>query len=124
MAEIEEIITCLKWTSKHYKPNMQLKELQFIKRDKVLLPISGIPDSINSIRPYFEKGNLYAEEGGAFRLVINLRDRQIFACHPFGATSNSEDNNSTNQMELFVNNKYREIKTFDFYKKNFKCYTL
>lgn len=124
IAEIEEVINCLLWASKYFMPNTLLKDIQFIKRGNVVFPISGIPDSINSVRPYFEKGKLYSDEGGAFRLVMNLKDRQIFVCHPFGSSSNLDDDNSTNQMELFVNNQYREIKDFDFYKKNFKYYTM
>jgi hypothetical protein len=124
IAEIEDVINCLIWASKYFKPNTLLKDIQFIKRGNVVFPINGIPDSINSVRPYFEKGKLYSDEGGAFRLVMNLKDRKIFVCHPFGSSSNLNDENSTNQMELFVNNQYREIKDFDFYKKNFKYYTL
>ena len=124
IAETEEIINCLIWASKYYKPKMILKDIQFIKRGNVTVPISGIPDSVNSVRPYFENRKLYAEEGGAFRLIIDLKDRHIFVCHPFGSSANLDDNNSTNQLELFVNNIYREIKDFDFYKMNFKYYTL
>lgn len=124
IAEIEDVIDCLIWASKYFKPNTLLKDIQFIKRGNVVFPINGIPDSINSVRPYFEKGKLYSDEGGAFRLIMNLKDRKIFVCHPFGSSSNVNDANSTNQMKLFVNNQYREIKDFDFYKKNFKYYTL
>lgn len=124
IAGIEEIINCLIWTSEYYKPEMTLKDIQFIKRGNIVFPINGIPDSVNSVRPYFQNGKLYAEEGGAFRLIINLKDRQIFVCHPFGSSTNLDDENSINQMELFVNNQYREIKDFDFYKKNFKYYNL
>lgn len=120
----EKIIKCLKWVSKFYKPGMKLKDIQFLKRGKCSMPIKGMPDTVNSIRPYFEKGKLYAEEGGAFRLLIELKERKIFACHPFGSSGNLEDKNSTNQMVLFANNQYRKIETFEYYKKEFNCYTL
>lgn len=124
IAKVDEIISCLNWALNFFKPKTLLKDIQFIQRGKYILPISGIPDSINSIRPLFEKGKLYAEEGGAFRMIIDLKNKRIFACHPFGVSTKVENNNSINQMELFTNNEYREIKEFDFYKENYNYYTL
>ncbi|RZL35831.1 MAG: hypothetical protein EOP00_30020, partial [Pedobacter sp.] len=104
LATADEIIGSLTWSLIYFKPKMLLKDIQFIKRGTTVLPIGGIPDSINSIRPFFEKGKLFAEEGGGFRLIIDLKLKQIFSCHPFGSTTHTEQDNSSNQMKLFTKN--------------------
>lgn len=123
-AKIDEILDCLNWASKFHRVGMKLKDVQFLRRGEYKIPINGIPDSISSIRPYFEKGKLYAEEGGAFRLVIDLKNRKIFACHPYGSSSDLKNKNATDQMKIFADNNYREIKPFEFYEKQYEYYTL
>jgi acyl-homoserine lactone acylase PvdQ len=114
----DELITCLKWVERHYRNGMKLKDIQYLERGTKMLPVEGIPDSVNSIRPSFEKGCFIAEEGGAFKLIIDLKNREIFACHPYGSSANNESPHYDDQMEMYVKNEYRRIGIFEDYLNN------
>ena len=116
VASEKELINCLRWTDKHLSPNAKLGDIQYLKRGKQKFPIGGIPDSINTVRPYYEKGKLYVEEASAFRMIIDLSSKNTYSCHPLGVSSNEDSSNYTNQMELFVNNEYRIIEDITYYK--------
>ena len=116
VASEKELIDCLRWTDKHLSPNAKLGDIQYLKRGKQKFPIGGIPDSINTVRPYYEKGKLYVEEASAFRMIIDLSSKNTYSCHPLGVSSNEDSSNYTNQMELFVNNEYRKIEDITYYK--------
>jgi acyl-homoserine-lactone acylase len=113
VATKEELKTCLQWASKHYKKGMTLGDIQFLERGNKLLPVSGIPDSVNSIRPFFENGRFIAEEGGAFQLIIDLKRKEVLACHPYGSSSAPHSPHYNDQMEMYVQNEYRRIAIFD-----------
>jgi acyl-homoserine-lactone acylase len=114
----DELITCLKWVERHYRNGMKLKDIQYLERGTKMLPVEGIPDSVNSIRPSFEKGCFIAEEGGAFKLIIDLKNREILACHPYGSSANNESPHYDDQMEMYVKNEYRRIGIFEDYLNN------
>ena len=88
------------------------------------MPIGGVPDSINTVRPYFEKGKLYAEEASAFRMIVDLRNRISLTCHPYGASSNMGSPNYTSQMRMFIEGGYKRLKTIDYYQNNYNFYEL
>lgn len=118
IATRDELITCLKWVERHYRNGLKLKDIQFLERGNKKLSVEGIPDSVNSIRPSFEKGCFIAEEGGAFKLIIDLKNREILACHPYGSSASSESPHYDDQMELYVKNEYRRIGIFEDYLNN------
>lgn len=124
VATKQEVIDCLRWVNKNYICGHKLKDIQFLKRDNVMLPIGGVPDSINTVRPYFEKGKLFAEEASAFRMIIDLKNRLSLTCHPYGTCSNEEDSNYTSQMKMFLNGEYKKLKSFDYYKNLFNSYSI
>ena len=121
VATKQEVIDCLRWVNKNYICGHKLKDIQFLKRDNVMLPIGGVPDSINTVRPYFEKGKLFAEEA---RMIIDLKNRLSLTCHPYGTCSNEEDPNYTSQMKMFLNGEYKKLKSFDYYKNLFNSYSI
>lgn len=123
VASTSEINECLDWISKRYVKGMTLGSIQFIKRGLVSKPVGGIPDSVNTIRSYFEKGKLVAEEGCAFRMLINLNDRDIRTCHPYGTSSDEATEHYTSQLELFLNNEYKQLRPMTYYKQNYKTKT-
>lgn len=124
MASIQEVVDCLKWVKKHYKTGQKLENIQFLKRGKVCLPIGGVPDSINTVRPYFENGKLYAEEASAFRMIIDLKNHVSLTCHPYGSSSNEDDPNFTSQMKMFINGEFKDLKSFDYYHNKYNFYEL
>ena len=124
IATKQEVVDCLKWVKRYYKAGQKLGDIQYLKRENVLIGIGGVPDSINTVRPYFEKGKLFAEEASAFRMIVDLKSRLSLTCHPYGASSNEEDSNFTSQMEMFVNGEYKELKTFDYYRNNYNFYEI
>lgn len=109
---------------KRYCKGQKLGNIQFLKRGDTSLPIGGVPDSINTVRPYFEKGKLYAEEASAFRMIVDLKNRISLTCHPYGTSSNIESPNYTSQMKMFIEGGYKELKTIDYYKDNYNFYEL
>lgn len=119
-----ELIDCLKWVNKHLPKDATLGDVQFLKRGKTVYPIGGVPDSLNTVRPYYEKGGLYVEESSAFRMIIDLSSRLVMTCHPLGSSSNEEDPNYVSQMKMFTNNEYKTIYSLDYYKKQYKGYTI
>lgn len=123
-ATIHEIIDCLKWVRKIYPVGYTLRDIQFLKRGNVSLSIGGVPDSINTVRPYFEHGKLYAEEASAFRMIIDLKNRISLTCHPYGASSNENDPNYTSQMKMFIEGDYKQLKTFEYYQNNYNYYCI
>lgn len=124
IATTQEIMDCLKWVKKNYSIGQKLNDIQFLKRGDVSLPIGGVPDSINTVRPYFEKGKLYAEEASAFRMIVDLKSRISLTCHPYGTSSNKEDPNYTNQMKMYIEGEYKELKTFDYYQNHYNFYEI
>ena len=120
VASASEINECLDWVSKRYVKGMTLGSIQFIKRGSVSKPIGGIPDSVNTIRSYFEKDKLVAEEGCAFRMLINLNERDIRTCHPYGTSSDEAAEHYTSQLDLFLNNEYKQLRPMTYYKQNYK----
>jgi len=124
IATVQEIVDCLSWVKKRYYKGQKLENIQFLRRGEVSLPIGGVPDSINTVRPYFEKGKLYAEEASAFRMIVDLRNRISLTCHPYGASSNMESPNYTSQMRMFIEGGYKRLKTIDYYQNNYNFYEL
>ena len=124
IATVQEIVDCLSWVKKRYYKGQKLENIQFLRRGEVSLPIGGVPDSINTVRPYFEKGKLYAEEASAFRMIVDLRNRISLTCHPYGASSNMKSPNYTNQMRMFIEGGYKRLKTIDYYQNNYNFYEL
>ena len=106
--EEKELVDCLRWVSKKLPKKYSLGDIQFLKRGKKKLPIAGIPDSLNTVRPYYYKGELIVEECSAFRMIVNLHDRISLTCHPLGASSNEDDVNYTSQMDMYQKNSYRK----------------
>ena len=83
--------------------------------------LSGIRNfSVNTIRSYFEKDKLVAEEGCAFRMLINLNERDIRTCHPYGTSSDEAAEHYTSQLDLFLNNEYKQLRPMTYYKQNYK----
>ena len=123
IANEKELIECLRWTEKHLSPEACLGDIQFLKRGKAQLPIGGIPDSLNTVRPYYEKRKLFVEEASAFRMIVDLSNKASYTCHPLGSSSNEDDLNYANQMLLFIDNEYRQLKNIDYYKQ-FKSYQI
>ena len=111
---------CLNWVNCHYKKGWRLGDIQIIRRGGKSYPIGGIPDSINTIRSYFEKGKLIAEEGCAFRMLIDLKNRDIRTCHPYGSSSHETSQDYTSQLDMYVNNEYKQLYSMSYYKKNYK----
>lgn len=124
IAEEKELVDCLRWVSKKLPKKYSLGDIQFLKRGKKKLPIAGIPDSLNTVRPYYYKGELIVEECSAFRMIVNLHDRISLTCHPLGASSNEDDVNYTSQMDMYQKNSYRKLKTMDNYKQYIKGYSI
>lgn len=124
VALASEINECLGWVSKRYVSGMTLGCIQSIRRGAVSKPVGGIPDSINTIRSYFENGKLVAEEGCAFRMLIDLKERDIRTCHPYGTSSDETSRHYTSQLNLFVNNGYKKLKTIEYYRQNYKSKTI
>ncbi len=120
IATESEIISCLKWVNKLYKKGQTLGDIQIIQHGSESYPIGGIPDSINTTRSYFEHSKLIAEEGSAFRMLIDLKNKDIRSCHPYGSSSNEGSAHFTSQLGLYVNNEYKRLKPMKFYKENFK----
>lgn len=114
-----EIKTCLNWVKKVYKDSETLGDIQSIQRGKVSFPIGGIPDSINTIRSYYDRGRLIAEEGCAFKMFVDLQNRDIRTCHPYGASSNETSEHYTSQLRMFVDNEYKELKPMTYYQRNY-----
>lgn len=124
VASASEINECLDWVSKRYYNGMTLGSIQYIKRGLVSKPIGGIPDSVNTIRSYFEKDRLIAEEGCAFRMLINLNERDIRTCHPYGTSSVEDAEHYTSQLDLYLNNEYKQLRSMTYYKQNYKTKTI
>ena len=124
IASVQEVVDCLRWVKRYYKAGQKLESTQFLKRGDCSLPIGGVPDSINTVRPYFEKGKLYAEEASAFRMIVDLKNHISLTCHPYGSSSNEEDSNFNNQLEMFIKGEYKELKSFDYYHSNYKFYEI
>jgi len=123
IASNDEIIDCLKWVNKHLSSHATLGDIQFLKRGQTKYPIAGVPDSLNTVRPYYENGKLLVEEASAFRMIVDLYNKSSYTCHPLGASSNEDDVNYTSQMFSFTNNKYRKLLDIQKYK-NIKGYQL
>lgn len=123
-ASVSEVVDCLKWVNKYYKKGKKLGDIQYLKRENFALPIAGVPDSVNTVRPYLEKGKLYVEEASAFRMIIDLENHVSLTCHPYGTSSNEEDPNFASQMKMFTEGEYKELKTFDYYQNKYNFYEL
>ena len=115
-----EIRECLKWVNSQYRKGLTLGDIQSIQRGSKSYPIGGIPDSINTTRSFFEHGKLVAEEGCAFRMLIDLKSRDIRTCHPFGSSAHEKSEHYTSQLEMYINNKYKHLMPMEFYKQNYK----
>lgn len=122
IATKQEVVDCLKWVKKYYTEGQTLSDVQYLKRENISEGIGGVPDSINTVRPYFEKGKLFAEEASAFRMIVDLKSRISLTCHPYGASSNEDDSNFTSQMKMFIDGEYKELKPFNHYQKQYKYY--
>lgn len=114
-----EISKCLAWVSKRYTVGMTLGDIQFIKRGAEMYPIGGIPDSINTVRAYYDNKKLIAEEGCAFRMLIDLKHRDIRTCHPYGSSANPSSKHYTSQLQLFLTNRYKRLKPIEYYQQTF-----
>jgi acyl-homoserine-lactone acylase len=110
-----ELEVCLNWAKKYYHEGMTLGDLQFLQRGNEHISIAGIPDSVSSIRPDFEKGTFTAEEGGAFKMMIDLKNKVVWTVHPYGSSSNEDSPHYTDQMQLYASNDFRRIVTFEDY---------
>ncbi len=124
VATRQEVVDCLKWVNKNYTLGQKLKDIQFLRRGNIVMPIGGVPDSINTVRPYYEKGKLFAEEASAFRMIIDMKNHISLTVHPYGSSSNEDHFNYTSQMKMFINGDYKILKSFEYYEKTFKSYKI